>query len=72
MERDVIHCYRDHILLPIETFIKTEERNQEKLGSSVTEEQLKVLKDANELFLEKLETFCVLCDKVCQKDTDKN
>lgn len=72
MERDVVHCYRNHILLPIETFIKTEENNLEKFGNSVTEEQQKVLQDANQLFLEKLKTFCILCDEIYQSDTDKN
>lgn len=72
MERDVIQCYRKHILLPIETFIKTEESNLDKFGNSVTDEQLKVLQDATQLFLDKLKTFCILCDEVYQNDTNKN
>ncbi len=66
MRKDIVDHYSNHILLPIETFIKQEERELNQLGDSVTNEQEQILQQANDLFLEKLDTFCSLCDETYQ------
>ena len=66
MRKDIVDHYSNHILLPIEAFIKQEEMELGKLGDAVTSEQLQILQKANDLFLEKLGTFCTLCDDTYQ------
>ncbi len=66
MRKDIVDHYSNHILLPIETFIKQEEMQLNKLGDAVTKEQLQILEKANDLYLEKLSTFCTLCDETYQ------
>lgn len=66
MRKDIVDHYSNHILLPIETFIKQEERELNQLGDAVTNEQEQILQKANDLFLEKLDTFCSLCDDIYQ------
>lgn len=63
MRKDIVDHYSHHILLPIETFMK-QEMDFHQHGST-TQEQ-KILKKANDLFLEKLDTFCTLCDDTYQ------
>ncbi len=66
MRKDIVDHYSNHILLPIETFIKQEERELNQMGDAVTNEQVQILQQANDLFLEKLDTFCTLCDETYQ------
>ncbi len=66
MRKDIVNHYSNHILLPIETFIKQEEKELSKLGDAATTEQLQILEKANDLYLEKLSTFCTLCDESYQ------
>lgn len=66
MRKDIVDHYSNHILLPIETFIKQEERKLNQLCDAVTSEQVQILQQANDLFLEKLDTFCSLCDDTYQ------
>lgn len=72
MRKDTVDYYSNHVLIPIEAFIKQEEANLYKQNSLVTDEQLKILQKANDMFYEKLETFCLLCDKVCQERETNN
>lgn len=72
MRKNTVDYYSDHVLIPIESFIKQGEANLYKKNSLMTDEQLKVLQKANDMFYEKLETFCMLYDKVYQeKETNK-
>ena len=66
MRKDIVSHYSNHVLLPIETFIKQEETVLGKLGNAATKEQIQILEKASDLFLEKLTTFCTLCDEAYQ------
>ena len=66
MRKDIVDHYSNHILLPIETFIKEEEKELNQIGNAATNEQMQIIEKANDLFLEKLDTFCTLCDEIYQ------
>lgn len=72
MRKDIIEHYSSNILIPIESFIKKEEANLYKSSTPFTEEQLRIVRKANDMFYEKLETFCILCDKICQEQHTNN
>ncbi len=67
MEHKIIEDYGEHILSEVESFIKETQTNIEKSKGTVTNEQLSILNQAQDLYLKKLETYSDLYEELEQE-----